>query len=256
MMNSSSSYDARPGEPRFRCAVPVTLRRKGTDLGLLTSEVSFRDAFVRTTSAPPVNSLVRLVFTLPPDDAKITLSAHVISVVTTVDNADHYPGFLARFVGLDGPPKTRWEALVQSLRGEDLRAADTTVVYAPMSYVDLFQAQGPAAGDLWLKPASLEDLDRIVREEVPSGSILVADAKPIAPGTNVTLQLVHPVTEASFALEGVVRRRGADAREGVLVGLTPLTYERRVELSEMAESVVVLEDYDIELYEEPVLSKR
>ncbi len=251
-----SSYDVRPGEPRFRCAVPVTLRRKGTDLGLLTSEVSFRDAFVRTTSAPPINSLVRLVFTLPPDDAKIALSAHVISVITTVDNADHYPGFLARFVGLDGPPKKRWEDLVQSLRREDLRAADTTVVFAPLSYVDRFQAEGPAAGDLWLKPASLEDLDRIIREDIPGGAIFIPGAAPIAPGTNVTLQLVHPVTEASFALEGVVRRRGADVREGVLVGITPLTYERRIELTEMGDSVVVLDDYDIELYEEAVLSKR
>jgi hypothetical protein len=251
MMNSSGSF---PGEPRFRCAVPVTLRRRGTDLGLLTSEVSFRDAFVRTTAAPPVNSLVRLVFTLPPDDAKITLSAHVTSVITAADNADHYPGFVARFVALDGPAKDRWEALVQSLRGEDIGAKDTTVVFAPLSYLDLFQAQGPAAGDLWLKPASVEELERIVKEDIPGGAVLVPDAKPIAPGTNVTIQLLHPITQATFALDGVVRRRGPEVREGVLVGVSPLTRERTVELTEMAESVIVLEDYDIELYDEPVYS--
>ncbi len=254
---TNTTTDARPGELRFRCAVPVTLRRKGTDLHLLTSEVSFKDAFVRTTAPPPANSLVRIVVTLPPDDAKITLSAHVTEIVLADANPDHYPGFTARFMGLDGPAKERWEALVQSLRGEDLGAKDTTVVFAPLSYLDLFQSQGPAAGDLWLRPASVEELDRIVRKDVPNGSVLIPTETPVTPGANVTIQLLHPVTQTVFAIDGVVRRRGADVPDGVaVVGVPPLLPERSRELIEMADSVVVVEDYDIELYDEPVLSSR
>jgi hypothetical protein len=241
----------------YRCAVPVTLRRKGTDLHLLTSEVSFTEAFVRTNAPPPANSLVRLVFTLPPDDTQIALSSHVTSVIAMNDNPDHYPGFTARFVGLDGPAKERWEALVQSLRTEDSGASDTTVVFAPLSYVDLFQAQGPAAGDLWLQPASVDELDRIVREQIPTGAVYVASSTPFTPGTNVVIQLLHPVTQAVFAMDGVVRRRPADVPEGVtVVGVAPLTRERALALSEMADSVVVIEDYDVELYDEPILSRR
>ena len=251
-----NTTDAPMGELRFRCAVPVTLRRKGTDLHLLTSEVSFRDAFVRTTAPPPANSLVRLVFTLPPDDAKITLSAHVTGIVAADGNPDHYPGFVARFVGLDGAAKSRWEELVQSLRGEELGARDTTVVFAPLSYLDLFQSQGPAAGDLWLQPQSVEELDRIVREEVPAGSVLIPGAEPLTPGSNVTIQLLHPITQTVFAIDGVVRRRGAEVQDGVVVTITPMSPERARELEEMADSVVVVEDYDIELYDEPVLSSR
>jgi hypothetical protein len=244
-------------ELRFRCAVPVTLRRKGTDLHLLTSEVSFKDAFVRTNAPPPANSLVRLVFTLPPDDDKITLSAHVSGIVAADGNPDHYPGFEARFVGLDGAAKDRWEALVQSLRGEELGAKDTTVVFAPLSYLDLFQSQGPAAGDLWLQPASVEELDRIVRQDIPNGSVLIATETPVTPGANVTIQLLHPITQTVFALEGVIRRRGPDVPEGVaVVGVAPLSPARSRELDEMADSVVVVEDYDIELYDEPVLSEQ
>ena len=225
--------DTRPGELRFRCAVPVTLRRRGTDLNLLTSEVSFRDAFVRTTSAPPVNSLVRLVFTLPPDSAQIALSSHVTGVVGE-GNADHYPGFVARFVGLDGAAKQRWEALVQSLRGAELGAADTTVVFAPLSYVDLFQSQGPAAGDS-LAPAGVRrGLDRIVRDEVPSGAVFIPTATPLTPGSNVTIQLLHPVTQAVFAIEGVVQPPRARLQEGVVVGVAPLSPERSAALTEMA----------------------
>jgi hypothetical protein len=254
MMNPSS-HDTRPGEPRFRCAVPVTLRRKGADLGLLTSEVSFRDAFVRTLSAPPVNSLVRLVFTLPPDGASIGVSAHVISVVTVADNADHYPGFLARFVGLDGPPKHRWETLIESLRGEGFGPNETTAVFAPAGYVALFQRQAPAADDVWLEPQSVEELQRIIRLDMGRGSVFVPSAKPVTPGTNVTVMLVHPVTQAVFPLDGVVRRRGAEVRDGIVVGVAPLTPERVQELTEMADSVLVVEDYDVELYDEPVLRR-
>jgi hypothetical protein len=258
MTNSFGSSESRPGELRYRCAVPVTLRRKGTDLNLLTSEVSFKDAFVRTTSAPPANSLVRLVFTLPPDSAKITLSAHVVSVIVADGTPDHYPGFIARFVGLDGPAKERWEALVQSLRGEEMGAIDTTVVFAPLSYVDLFQSQGPAAGDLWLQPQSVDELEHIVREEIPSGTVFIPNAAAVTPGANVKIQLLHPVTQAVFALDAVVRRPGADARarDGVAVTVPPLSKERSVELNEMADSVIVLEDYDVELYDEPVYSEK
>jgi hypothetical protein len=258
MTNSYGSSDSRPGELRYRCAVPVTLRRKGTDLHLLTSEVSFKDAFVRTAAAPPANSLVRLVFTLPPDDAKITLSAHVTSVIVADGNSDHYPGFTARFVGLDGAAKDRWEALVQSLRPEDMGAVDTTVVFAPLSYVDLFQSQGPAAGDLWLQPPSVEELERIVREEIPTGTVFVPKAAAVTAGANVKIQLLHPVTQAVFAIDAIARRRGSDPRDhdGVVVSVPPLTKEKLAELNEMADSVVVLEDYDVELYDEPVFSEK
>jgi len=258
MTNSFGSSDSRPGELRYRCAVPVTLRRKGTDLQLLTSEVSFKDAFVRTLAPPPVNSLVRLGFTLPPDDAKITLSAHVTGVIAADGNPDHYPGFTARFVGLDGAAKDRWEELVQSLRPEDMGAVDTTVVFAPLSYVDLFQSSGPAAGDLWLQPRSVEELERIVREEIPTGTVFIPNAAAVTAGANVKIQLLHPVTQAVFALDAVVRRRGKDPRdrEGVVVGVSPLSPERMTELNEMADSVVVLEDYDVELYDEPVFSEK
>jgi hypothetical protein len=245
-----------PEERRYRCAVPVTLRRRGTDLALLTSEVSFRDAFVRTTDAPPANSLVRLVFTLPPDDAKITLSAHVTRVIAADAVQDHYPGFIARFVGLDGPVKARWEALVQELRREHSESEDTTVVFAPLEYVDRFQRKAPAAGDLWLRPSTVEELDSLVRGDIPGGAVFVPLASG-TPGTNVTVQLVHPITESAFPLEGVVKRPGTGGHPGgVTVGLSPLTDQSRVELQEMVDSVVVLEDYDIELFEEPSVRQR
>lgn len=246
-------------EKRYRCAVPVTLRRRGTDQPLLTSEVSFRDAFVRTDDPPPQNSLVRLVFTLPPDDAKVALSAHVIKVIGGAAVHDHYPGFVAKFVGMDGPVKVRWEALIQALRREYADSADTTVVFAAVDYVDIFQKKAPAAGDLWLKPPTVDELDRIMKD-IHAGTVFVPWTSPVTPGANITIQLVHPLTQAIFPLDGVVKRPGTaphrPGEEGVSVGLSPLSDQARVELQEMADSVVIVEEYDVELFDDPTVSQQ
>jgi hypothetical protein len=251
----SENIDPRRGEQRFRCALAVTLRRRGTDEHLLTSDVSFRGAYIRTGSPPPANSLVRLAFTLPPDDAKITISAHVARVAMHDDARDQYPGFVARFVGLDGPVKERWERLISWVRTEHGHSVRKSVSFARPSYVRLFQQKAPSGDDVWMLPDSVEELQRIIREEVPTGTVVAKVAAKVSPGVNVTVRLVHPITEAVVMLPGVVRRRGDEvpADDGVPISLLPLTDALRGALTEMDESVVVLEDYDVELYSEPSL---
>jgi hypothetical protein len=255
-MNFASAPPPSQGERCYHCALPVTLRRRGEDRELLTSEVSFREAFIRTTDAPPQNSLVRLVFTLPPDDAKIALSSHVTRVVAAGSGEEHYPGFAARFVGLDGPVKERWENLVFTLRREHQDSGATTVTFARPSYVARFQLKAPVADDIRVTPSSVEDLTRIVNEDIPSGTLFIATRTSVVLGANVCVKLVHPITQDVFPLEGVVRRRGAGAEPGVLVGLARLSMDVRVGLQELVNSVVVVEDYDVELYEEPSVKRR
>jgi hypothetical protein len=218
--------------------------------------VSFRGAYVRTSEPPPVNSLVRLIFTLPPDGATVTLSAHVIRVAPRSEGLDQYPGFVARFVALDGPVKQRWEELIAWLRSEHAEAIRTTVTFARQSYLRLFQQKAPTADDLWLRPATVEDLLHILDAEVPGGVLAVPSTEAVPAGANVTVRLVHPVTQDVVVLPGIVRRRGEEARplDHVLVNLLPVPDELQKALAELADSVVVLEDYDIELFEEPELA--
>lgn len=257
-MVDPETIEPRRSEQRFRCAIAVMLRRRGTDEQLLTSDVSFRGAHVRTDAPPPLNSLVRLVFTMPPDNAKLTLSAHVTRVTLSNDTQDQYPGFVARFVGLDGAVKERWERLISWVRAEHGQSIRKTVTFARPSYVRLFQAKVPTTEDVWLRPASVEELRAIILDEVPTGAVLSRQASKLAPGINVMVRLVHPITLAVFAFPGTVRRRTAElpADGGLQIGLHPLTEQLEAGLAEMAESVVVLEDYDVELYEEPSLEPK
>jgi hypothetical protein len=154
--------------------------------------------------------------------------------------------------------KERWERLISWVRAEHGQSIRKTVTFARPSYVRLFQAKVPTTEDVWLRPASVEELRAIILDEVPTGAILSRQASKLAPGINVMVRLVHPITLAVFAFPGTVRRRTAElpADGGLQIGLHPLTEELEAGLAEMAESVVVLEDYDVELYEEPSLEPK
>ena len=247
-------------ESFYRCGLAVTLRRRGADLHLLTSDLSFQGAFVRTDEAPPDNSLVRLVFTLPPDDTSLALSAHVVRVVKPgASKDDQYPGFHARFIGLNGPPKARWESVIWSLKRDHKQSVHTTVNFTRPSYLNLMQQKVAETASVRWRPTTVEDLARIVREDIPSGTIFVASSNGPAPGTKVSVELVHPITGELLALQGVVRRRGGGgggtggATEGVLVALAPLIEDARAALTEMVESVHIIPDYDVDLFDKPSL---
>ena len=70
---------------------------------------------------------------------------------------------------------------------------------------------------------------------------------------------MHPVTDATVVLHGVVRRRagaGYDAggeSDGVLVSLAALSDEGYDALRELVRSVHIDKDYDFELFEAPFL---
>ncbi len=247
------SAGAKSTPVRFRCALPVTLRKRSGALELLTSDVGFRDAFVRTDAPPPCGSLVRLDFVLPPDGAVVSISAAVEAIVPASPDAAHYPGFLARLIGLDGPPKARWEALVQSLREHHPDATRTTVVFARRSYVDRFQQRGLPSLTLRYRPPSVEGLTVAVETAVAGGLLSVPTSMAIVLGAPVELQLEHPITEERVSLPGTVKRR--DTAVGTVgIALEPQSDEAARDLREFADSVVVLEEYDVDVRSSPTLS--
>lgn len=244
----------------YRCALAVTLKRRSENLELLTSEIGFAGAFIRTTESPPLNSLVRLLFTLPPDgqqpESVLDISAHVTNVIKPDTEADHYPGFAARFVALNGPVKRRWEGLVQSLRTSAAASrSEDTIFFARASYVMRLQEREPTAVAIPLQPATFEELSNIIEQQIPTGMFFVPTTTPVMLGANVHVQIVHPITNEILTLSGSVVRRGTGT-PGALVRLRPLDGDMRAALKEFEESVLVLVDYDVELFDDPVISTR
>lgn len=249
------------GERRFPAAVAVTLRKQGQDQELLTSHVSYGGAFVQASHTPPMNSLVRLVFTLPPDQAKVAMSACVSQVALSESVADRQPGFGVRFVGLSGEPKERWERLIRSLHAVVPRDRDegkaVPVVLARPSYVDRFLRKGRLALDLPLMPESPEKLARLVESQILQGTLFVPTKVALVVGAHVTVQLAHPLLlEETFPLEGTVRRRETAPEAGVMVELTYLPPEVRQGLEEFMTSVLVVEEYDVDIFAAPSVTTR
>jgi len=250
----NTSHDNQ--ETRYRCALAVTLRRKAADVELLTTHVGASGAFLRCEASPPTHSLVRLAFTLPEVADRLEVSACASAIVTPAEATDRYPGFDARFVGLSGSPKERWDALLRRLRREQPEGKGATLVLARPSYVDRFQRRGLIALDAPLRPATSQDLRELVEGQVLGGALFVPTEVAIVVGATLNVQLLHPITGDVFPLEGVVKRRVTAPLPGVHVALTGLTDEIRGGLQEFVDSVLVVADYDVELLEPPVLRAR
>ncbi len=222
---------------------------------LLTGDVSLNGAFVRATECPPKNSLVRLVFTLPPDDTKVTVSSTVVHTVSVAEgNPNEYPGFAVQFMGFSGPAQERWEELVRPLSREPGAERKKTRVFAPPSYVQRFQSTAPSALDLELAPTAAE-FDAVIDGEIPHGTLFVPTDAFVPPGANVIVRLVHPLSQEWFPLAGTARRPDGAVMNGVDVRLTELTREALAALAEFRDSVMLLSDYDIEVLEAPTVGR-
>jgi hypothetical protein len=248
----SPSINPTSSEKTYRAALAVTLKKKSEHLELLTSEICFSGAFIRTSNGPPINSLVRLLFTLPPGDDVLDLSAHVTNVIPPNSEGDHYPGFAARFIALNGEVKRRWESLIQSLR--KVSPEQDTISFARPSYVMRVQLKEPAAVDLPLRPSSFDELAELIEQQIPAGTLFVPTTQPLVLGAAVNVKIVHPITNETLDLPGSVVRRGSTS-PGALVRLAPLDDEMRAIVKEFEDSVVISVDYDVEIFDEPKIKQ-
>ena len=124
------------------------------------------------------------------------------------------------------------------------------MVFAAPSYVERFRSTAPAVVDLVLRP-TVEQLARLIDEEIPGGTVFVPTDQAVSPGTNVVVRVVHPLAQESFPLEGTVRRPDETTARGVGVRLVDLTAEARAALADFRDSVMLVDDYDIEVLEAP-----
>jgi hypothetical protein len=104
--------DNKRREARFPARIVARVQRRGETLELLTNDVSFRGAFVRTDTPPAARQLVRVGFVLP-SGAVVAGHAMVVYVVTPGD-AERVPGAGLQFWGAVENAK-EWEAFVQDV---------------------------------------------------------------------------------------------------------------------------------------------
>lgn len=100
-------------EPRFGARIVARIVRRGETLDLLTNDVSFKGAFLRTDSAPATRQLVKVELVLP---AGGTVSGHAMVVhVTPPGDGNRVPGVGLQFWGPLQNGKA-WESFIHELR--------------------------------------------------------------------------------------------------------------------------------------------
>lgn len=94
---------------RHPARVLVRFQRRSETLELLTQDVSFRGAFLRTDAPPALRQLVKLAFTLP---SGVEVSGHAMVVHRVEPGSDVVPGAGVQFWGQLSDVRA-WERFVQ-----------------------------------------------------------------------------------------------------------------------------------------------
>jgi hypothetical protein len=105
--------DEKRRDIRYPARIVAQVVRRGERVELLTNDVSYRGAFLRTDAPPQLRQLVQVTFTLP-DGAKVSAHAMVVHVVQP-NGAEQVPGVGVQFWGPIGQSKS-WEHFIYDLK--------------------------------------------------------------------------------------------------------------------------------------------
>lgn len=109
--------DEKRRDIRYPARIVATLTRRNETLELLTNDVSYRGAFIRTDAPPALRQLLRMTFVLPDSAAKVSAHAMVVRVVTKGEGGEssRVPGVGLQFWGPIDQPKA-WDQFIYELK--------------------------------------------------------------------------------------------------------------------------------------------
>lgn len=108
---------------RYPARIVAKVVRRGEQIDLLTNDVSFRGAFIRTDAPPALRQLVRVTFTVPGYDAVVSAHAMVVHVVQPNDH-EQIPGVGLQFWGPIEQQKA-WETFIHDLKRREREGVPT-----------------------------------------------------------------------------------------------------------------------------------
>ena len=100
---------------RYPARIVARLYRRHEQVELLTNDVSFRGAFLRTDAPPALRQLCRLSFELPEGGPPVKAHGMVVRIVTKTEDDDRVPGVGLQFWGPLDDAKA-WERFIHDLK--------------------------------------------------------------------------------------------------------------------------------------------
>lgn len=216
---------------------------------LLTDDVSFRGVFLRTDSPPPLMQLIRIKFTLPPDNVPLLVHGMGVKIVTAQEARGRSPGVGIEFYGFDGEPRQRWEQFVRWIAQHHPESEDRPV--APGQPVDPVQRRFVRQrAELRVQLEALDSVVELITGDISQGGMFIRTDLPLNVGTEVSVQLVYG--SASFPVDCVVRRRVFGTEAGVGVEFLNMNESMRRKLADFVRPVTridttTLDDSELEV---------
>ena len=181
-------------ELRYPARIVARVVRRGETLELMTNDVSFRGAFLRTDAPPALRQLVRVAFVMPTGEL---VSAHAMVVHVVQPNGDsHIPGMGVQFWGPVQESKA-WEKYVYDLKVRDKagRLASRATDKVRRSS-ERFKLQLEV----------IIDGRRLSTRDISENGMAIRSESAMPVGTRAHMQ-VHSNGHPSIALDVIVRRR-------------------------------------------------
>jgi hypothetical protein len=205
-------------EYRFPARIVARLVRRGDSVELITNDVSFRGAFLRTDAPPAMRQLVKVAFVMPGGEL---VSSHAMVVhVVPPGNAEVVPGVGIQFWGPVQESKA-WEKYVY-----DLKVRERAGVAASRATDKVRRS----SERFKLVLEVIVDGRRLSTRDVSNSGMAVRSESTMPVGTRAYMQ-VHSNGHPSLALDVIVRRRIEEpAFKGLGVEFVDLKEETRTAL--------------------------
>ncbi len=180
-------------ELRFPARIVARVVRRGETIELMTNDVSFRGAFLRTDAPPALRQLVQVSFVMPSGQV---VSAHAMVVHVVQSNGSNIPGIGVQFWGPVAQSKA-WEQYVYDLKVKQ-RAG------IPQSRAS--DKVRRASERFKLQLEVIIDGRRLSTRDLSENGMAVRSDSAMPIGTRAHMQ-VHSNGHPSISLDVIVRRR-------------------------------------------------
>ncbi len=181
-------------ELRYPARIVARVVRRSETVELITNDVSFRGAFLRTDTPPALRQLVRVAFVMP---SGTLVSAHAMVVHIVTPNGDStVPGVGLQFWGPVQEAKA-WEAFVYELKVRQRAGVPSSVASDKVRR---------ASERFKLQLEVIVDGRRLTTRDVSENGMAIRSESAMPVGTRAHMQ-VHSNGHPSIALDVIVRRR-------------------------------------------------
>jgi len=233
----------RRRDSRYSIQFPVQLLHARRPHSLVTEDVSEGGIFLATDAPPPLMQLVQVQLVLPIGDHALSAHGMTVHVVLPANPLGRVPGIGVQFYALDRATRDAWEAFTRYVAANFPRATDQTPLRLQRGVTPepLSRRFGHHKAVLELKPATLEALEAIYTDDVPTGGLSIRTLVHVELGANVVVHVTHPISRAPFLFEARVKHR-LDAPRGLRVELLGVDTQFRAEFLDFVRGPVVVEE--------------